>query len=83
MPDLSIPTVTGEPAKAEPVEVYVSLDAAPTPRERVELALREMDRTGAWDRSLLMLVSPDRHRLRQLLRQRRRPVPHPRATSPP
>ena len=58
MPDLSIPTVTGRPAKAEPVEVYVSLDAAPTPRERVELALREMDRTGAWDRSLLMLVCP-------------------------
>ena len=58
MPDLSIPTVTGRPAKAEPVEVYVSLDAAATPRERVELALAEMDRTGAWDRSLLMLVCP-------------------------
>jgi uncharacterized membrane protein len=58
MPDLSIPTVTGRPAKADPVEVYVSLDSAPTPRERVELALAEMDRTGAWERSLLMLVCP-------------------------
>jgi uncharacterized membrane protein len=58
LPDLSIETVMGEPAKATPVQVYVGLDSAPTPLERVELALAEMDRTGAWDRSLLMLVSP-------------------------
>ena len=58
LPDLSIPTVTGAPAVADPVEVYVGLDNAPTPKERVELALAEMDRTAAWDRSLLMLVSP-------------------------
>jgi uncharacterized membrane protein len=58
LPDLSIPTVTGQPAVAEPVQVYVGLDNAPTPRARAELALAEMDRTGAWARSLLMLVSP-------------------------
>jgi uncharacterized membrane protein len=58
LPDLSIPTVTGEPAVADPVEVYVGLDNAPSPKARVELALAEMDRTRAWDRSLLMLVSP-------------------------
>jgi uncharacterized membrane protein len=58
LPDLSIPTVTGEPAVADPVEVYVGLDNAPTPRARAELALAEMDRTAAWDRSLIMLVSP-------------------------
>ena len=58
MPDLSIDTVMGQPAKATPVQVYVGLDSAPTLEERVELALAEMDRTGAWDRSLLMLVSP-------------------------
>ena len=58
IPDLSIPTVTGEPAVADPVEVYVGLDNAPTPRARAELALAEMDRTGAWERSLIMLVSP-------------------------
>jgi uncharacterized membrane protein len=58
VPDLSIETVMGEPARATPVQVYVSLDSAPTARERVELALREMERTGAFDRSLIMLVSP-------------------------
>ena len=57
-PDLSIPTVTGRPALASPAHVYVGLDAAPTAAERVALALAEMDRVGAWDRRLLMLVSP-------------------------
>jgi uncharacterized membrane protein len=58
MPDLSIPTVMGEPARATPVQVYVPLDSAGTARERVELALAEMDRAGAFDRSLIMLISP-------------------------
>jgi uncharacterized membrane protein len=57
-PDLSIETVMRESAKATPVQVYVGLDSAPTARERVALALAEMDRTGAFDRSLIMLVSP-------------------------
>ena len=34
------------------------LDSAPTAQERVDLALAEMERTGAFDRSLLVLVSP-------------------------
>ena len=72
MPDLSIETVMGEPAKATPVQVYVSLDSAPTPRERVDLALAEMERTGAFDRSLIMLVSPTGTGLRQLRRRGRR-----------
>jgi uncharacterized membrane protein len=38
--------------------VYVGLDSAATARERVDLALAEMERTGAFDRSLLVLVSP-------------------------
>ena len=58
LPDLSIETVTGEPVLAAPVQVYVGLDSAPTVRERVDLALAEMERTGAFDRSVLMLVSP-------------------------
>ena len=58
LPDLSIETVMGEPAKAAPVQVYVGLESAPTVRERVDLALAEMERTGAFDRSLLVLVSP-------------------------
>lgn len=57
-PDLSIETVMREPAKSAPAQIYVSLDSAPTVSERVDLALREMDRTGAFDRSLIMLVSP-------------------------
>ena len=58
MPDLSIETVMGEPARATPAHVYVSLDSAPTAQERVDLALAEMERVGAFDRSLIMLVSP-------------------------
>jgi uncharacterized membrane protein len=58
VPDLSIETVMGEPAKATPIQVYVGLDSAPGPRERVDLALAELERTGAFDRSVLMLVSP-------------------------
>jgi uncharacterized membrane protein len=56
--DLSIATVMGEPARAHPIQVFVGLDSAPTPSERVDLAIAEMDRTDAWSRSLLMLVSP-------------------------
>lgn len=58
IPDLSIPTVMGEPARDTPIQIFVGLDSAPTLEERVDLALGEMDRTDAWSRSLLMLVSP-------------------------
>jgi len=58
VPDLSIETVMGTSAVAAPVQVYVGLDNAPTPRARVNLAIAEMERTGAFDRSLLVLVSP-------------------------
>src|SRR3954465_6659082 len=53
VPDLSIETVMGEPARSAPVQVYIGLDSAPGPRERVDLALAELERTGAFDRSLL------------------------------
>jgi hypothetical protein len=56
--DWSIPRVMGVPAVATPIQVYVGLDARPTVRERVDLALDEMDRTDAWSRSVLMLASP-------------------------
>ena len=46
------------PRAPTPVQVYVGLDNAPTARERVDLALAELERTGALDRSLLVLVSP-------------------------
>jgi uncharacterized membrane protein len=58
LPDFSIETVTGKPALANPVQVYIGLDSATTARERVDLALEEMTRLGAFDRSLLVLISP-------------------------
>jgi uncharacterized membrane protein len=58
LPDLSIATVMGVPAVNAPAQIYIGLDSATTARDRVDLALGEMDRTGAFDRSLIMLVSP-------------------------
>jgi uncharacterized membrane protein len=53
-----IEEVTGEPAKADPIRVYVGLESARTERERVELAIAELERTGAFDRSWLMITTP-------------------------
>ncbi len=49
--------VMGEPA-AEPIRVYVGLESAPTEYERRDLVLRELRRTGALDRELLIVISP-------------------------
>ena len=56
--DLSIRTVMQDEPKAAPIVIFVGLDNAPTGTERVDLALAEMDRTDAWSRSLIMLISP-------------------------
>jgi uncharacterized membrane protein len=53
-----IEPVMGEPATAEPIRIYVGLESAPTEYERRDLALRELARTGAFDRDLLMVISP-------------------------
>ncbi|MGU3584444.1 alpha/beta hydrolase [Rhodococcus sp. C26F] len=47
--------VNGSPAP-EPIRVYVGLDTAPTPEERIDLVLAELERTGAFDRSTLVLI---------------------------
>jgi len=47
----------GAPAK-RPLRVYVGLGAAPTPEARAALALEEMKRVGAFDRSLIVIVTP-------------------------
>ena len=52
-----IAAMTGRPA-IEPLRVYVGLRSAETAEERAALALREMDRIGAFDRSVLVLVMP-------------------------
>jgi uncharacterized membrane protein len=53
-----IEAVMDEPAKATPIRVYVGLESGPTEEERVALAVAELERTGAFDRTHLMLVSP-------------------------
>lgn len=53
-----IEAVMGEPARAEPIRVFVGLDTAPTEEARVKLAMDELERTGAFERSLLMVISP-------------------------
>lgn len=48
----------GTRAKDEPIRVFVGLDSAPTEGERVALAVKELERTGAFSRSTIMLISP-------------------------
>ena len=44
------------PAKA-PVRVYVGIDSAPTPETRAELAVKELERTGGFDRAVLCVAT--------------------------
>jgi uncharacterized membrane protein len=53
-----IERVMGEPAAAEPIRVFVGLESAPTEADRLALAMAELERTGAFDRELLMVISP-------------------------
>ena len=48
----------GEPAKSHPIRIFVGLDCAPSEEERVALALKELDRTEALKRAVLLVVSP-------------------------
>ncbi|MGI1661503.1 alpha/beta hydrolase [Palleronia sp. KMU-117] len=52
-----IAAATGRPA-LEPLRVYAGLNSAETPRARAELALAELIRIGAFDRSTLVIVTP-------------------------
>lgn len=52
-----IADMTGKPA-IEPLRVYVGLRAAETAQQRADLALKEMDRVGAFDRSVLVIIMP-------------------------
>jgi uncharacterized membrane protein len=54
-----IEEVMGEPARAHPIRVYVGFNSEPLYQTgRAELALAELERTGAFDRSVLLLISP-------------------------
>jgi uncharacterized membrane protein len=51
--------VLDEPARAHPIRVFVGFDSEPLYLTgRAELALEELDRTGAYDRGHLLLISP-------------------------
>lgn len=50
--------VTGLDPVSTPVRVFVGVDAAPTPEQRVALAMSELRRTGAFDRANLLIQSP-------------------------
>ena len=54
-----IDEVLGEQAVAQPIRTYVGFNSEPVySTGRAELALAELDRTGAFDRSYLLLVCP-------------------------
>jgi hypothetical protein len=54
-----IEQVMGEPAVAHPIRAYVGFNSEPLYQTgRAELALAELERTGAFDRSVLLLISP-------------------------
>ncbi len=53
-----IAQVMGEAAIDDPIRVFIGLAAAPTVADRVNLAIDELERTGAFDRSVLCIASP-------------------------
>lgn len=53
-----IEAVMGVGAAATPIRVFVGFDSARTAEDRVELAMRELHRTAAFDRELLIVSCP-------------------------
>lgn len=53
-----IELVMGEPARRTPARVYVGLASADDDESRVALAMRELDRVGAFEREWLMIALP-------------------------
>ncbi|MFC9438375.1 alpha/beta hydrolase [Nocardia sp. NPDC057030] len=51
-----IARVTGKPAR-EPIRVYTGLESADGPEAQAELAVAELERTGAFDRKALVVVT--------------------------
>lgn len=43
---------------SRPVRVYVGLASAETPQQRAQLALEELKRSGGFERSLLLIITP-------------------------
>jgi len=57
-PAAGIREVTGMEPVASPVRVFIGVDAASTPEQRVGLAMAELRRTGAFDRAHLIIQAP-------------------------
>lgn len=57
LPAKEITSITGRPAK-DPVRVFVGLDSAASVDARVSRAMDELERLGAFDRSVLCVASP-------------------------
>jgi len=53
----AITAMTGQPA-IDPLRTYVGLRSAPTAQDRANLALAELVRIGAFERSVLVLIMP-------------------------
>ena len=58
VPSAVVEQVMGSPLAMPGVRVFVGYDSAGTPEERVALALAELRRTGAYDRSTLLIGAP-------------------------
>jgi len=58
VPPEVIEEVSGKSPTDVGIRVFVGFDTAPTPRDRVDLALAELRRTGAYDRSHLLIGAP-------------------------
>ena len=48
----------GSTSVKEPLRVYIGINSADTPEDRAALALEELKRVGAFDRSVLLLITP-------------------------
>ena len=55
-PDAAAITKFTGVAAEEPIRVYVGVETAPTAQERAQLALKELDRTDAWSREVLVVM---------------------------
>ena len=53
-----IEEVMGEPAVADPIRVFIGLGAAAELEDRIDLAMDELVRTGAFERSVVCFASP-------------------------
>ncbi len=54
----NIQTAMGRGPATEPIRVYAGLDSAPSEAERLELVIKELERTKAFDRKMILLCSP-------------------------